>query len=241
MSLVVNSVSKHFAGLIALEDVSFRLDQEEILGVIGPNGSGKTTLVNVTTGLLDPDGGTVQVDGRDMTGVAPDAIARAGVVRTFQTVRLFGGLSVWDNVAAVIRDPDRPIDEVVDEHLERLGLGHLGSTPSSHLAYGLQRRLEIARALATRPRYLLLDEPAAGLNDVESADLEETIRAIPHDPRWGCGVLIIDHDLRLITSLCDRLLVMASGKVIAEGPPEEVRHQPQVVEAYIGRRKEKPR
>lgn len=235
MSLVVSAVSKRFTGLVALDNVSLRLDRNEILGVIGPNGSGKTTLVNVVTGVLRPDGGRVEVDGHDVTGRAPHAVSRAGVARTFQTVRLFRQLSVRDNVAAVTRRPDGPVDEVAQHHLEAVGLGRYAATVAGELPYGLQRRLEIARAIATRPSYVLLDEPAAGLNDVESADLEEAISALPGDA-GGCGVLIIDHDMRLITSLCDRLMVLANGATIAEGSPDEVRVHPAVVEAYLGKR-----
>lgn len=233
-ALEATEVTKHFAGLAALSDVSLRLEPGEVLGLMGPNGSGKSTMVNVISGILAPDAGRVVVDGRDVTGAAPMAIARAKVARSFQTVRLFGALTVAENVAAVIRNPARPIDTLVVELLARLRIDHLATTRASELAYGSQRRVEIARALATEPRYLLLDEPAAGLNDVESHDLEQIIRQLVAE--FGLGVLIIDHDMQLISRLCDRLHVLANGRTLAEGPPDIVRTDPDVARAYLGDR-----
>jgi len=232
--LVVAGVTKTFAGLTALDDVTLRVEQGEILGLMGPNGSGKSTLVNVISGILAPTAGSVSVDGQDVTGKSAYNVAHAGISRSFQTVRLFGALSVSDNVAAVVRRPRRAVDRTVVELLERLRIGHLADERADGLAYGLQRRVEIARALATNPRYLLLDEPAAGLNDSESADLEQIIRAAADD--FGCGVLIIDHDITLITRLCHRLHVLSNGRTLAEGSPDLVRTHPDVVRAYLGER-----
>lgn len=169
-----------------------------------------------------------------MTGKSPALISRHGVARSFQTVRLFQELSVRDNVAAVVRRPDTDLDSEVDRWLHTLGLADLADRRSGDLAYGLQRRLEIARALATHPHYVLLDEPAAGLNDEETEDLEAVIRSLAKDPTLDCGVLIIDHDMRLITSLCDRLFVLFNGTRLAEGEPSEVRRDRKVIEAYLG-------
>lgn len=232
-ALVVNSVTKTFAGLTALGDVSLSLAPGEILGLMGPNGSGKSTLVNVISGVLTPDSGHVVVDGRDVTGKSSYTIARAGISRSFQTVRLFRALTVRDNIAAVVRGGSG-LDRTVEGLMTRLRIGHLADEKAGGLAYGLQRRVEIARALATDPRYLLLDEPAAGLNDVESDDLESIIRQVVDE--FGCGVLIIDHDIRLITRLCHRLHVLSGGRTLAEGDPQIVRTDPEVVRAYLGDR-----
>ena len=232
-ALVVNSVTKTFAGLTALGDVSLSLAPGEILGLMGPNGSGKSTLVNVISGVLTPDSGHVVVDGRDVTGKSSYTIARAGISRSFQTVRLFRALTVRDNIAAVVRG-GAGLDRTVEGLMTRLRISHLADEKAGGLAYGLQRRVEIARALATDPRYLLLDEPAAGLNDVESDDLESIIRQVVDE--FGCGVLIIDHDIRLITRLCHRLHVLSGGRTLAEGDPQIVRTDPEVVRAYLGDR-----
>ena len=232
-ALVVNSVTKTFAGLTALGDVSLSLAPGEILGLMGPNGSGTSTLVNVISGVLTPDSGHVVVDGRDVTGKSSYTIARAGISRSFQTVRLFRALTVRDNIAAVVRGGGG-LDRTVEGLMTRLRISHLADEKAGGLAYGLQRRVEIARALATDPRYLLLDEPAAGLNDVESDDLESIIRQVVDE--FGCGVLIIDHDIRLITRLCHRLHVLSGGRTLAEGDPQIVRTDPEVVRAYLGDR-----
>ncbi len=229
-------VTQRFAGLTALSEVSLHVHTGEVVGLIGPNGSGKSTLVNVLSGILTPSSGRVVVDGTDLTGRSPTRVARHGLARSFQTVRLFPGLSVRDNVAGVIRRPDRKLDTVATELLERLGIAHLADRAAGTLAYGLQRRVEIARALGTRPRYLMLDEPAAGLNDEESADLEQILRRLAKQESGGLGLLIIDHDMRLISALCDRVHVLVNGHSLTEGAPAVVRKDPHVIEAYLGTR-----
>lgn len=233
-ALVTSGVSMQFAGLKALDRVDLVIPYGRITGLIGPNGSGKSTLVNVLTGILRPTEGTVLVDGEDLTGRRATAFAKHGIARTFQTPRLFKGLSVRENVAAVVRSPSGNVDDVADEWLDFLEIADYRHRTAGSLAYGLQRRLETARALAAKPRYVLLDEPAAGLNDDETDGFEVIIRRAAADPEIGCGVLVIDHDMRLMISLCETLNVLVQGKKLMSGNPVEVRHDERVIEAYLG-------
>ena len=230
-ALAVENVVKRFRGLRALDGVSLSVREGEIVGLIGPNGSGKTTLLNVASGVLDPTSGRVSVGGVDATGKKPHEVARLGVGRTFQQIRLFAEMTVEENVevGAVARGAER---EEVGALLERLKLTADRDRLATTLPYGQQRRVEIARALAGRPRFLLLDEPAAGMNEVESDALLETIRLVRDDE--GCAVLVVDHDLRLIMRLCERIHVLAEGRTICEGTAQEVRRDPAVIQAYLG-------
>jgi ABC-type branched-subunit amino acid transport system ATPase component len=233
--LVVQGVTKDFAGLRALDGVSLGLGQGEILGLIGPNGSGKTTLINVVTGLFPATSGTVTVGGEDITNRPAFRIARSGIARTFQTIRLFRELTVLENVevAAVGMGLSRAEALVrAQAALAEMGLPEWSGQRAGALPYGLERRVEVARALAMEPRFLLLDEPAAGLNEEESDDLLAILATIPGEK--NLGMLIVDHDMRLIMRLCHRLHVLSYGKTIGEGTPEEVRAIPAVIEAYLG-------
>lgn len=233
--LVVDRVVMDFSGLRALDHVSLRLERGEILGLIGPNGSGKTTLINCITGFLRPTAGMITVDGAAIAGKPSYKIARAGVRRTFQTIRLFKQLTVLENVevaAVSAGESRRRARQLAADVLGKMGIAWLSEVPAGSLPYGEERRVEIARALVTRPNYLLLDEPAAGLNENESDDLLRTLTQIVHE--LGCGMLIIDHDMRLIMRLCSRLQVLNYGKTIGEGSPREIRTNPEVIAAYLG-------
>jgi ABC-type branched-subunit amino acid transport system ATPase component len=237
MKLEIDAVTKDFAGLHALRDVSVDLEQGEILAVIGPNGSGKTTLINVISAVIRPTSGEVRMDGTTLTNLASHQVAHAGVARTFQNIRLFRDMTVIENVeVAASRSPRakgwlRP-RRISREALQILGLERHAHTVVATLAYGLQRRVEIARAIAIKPHFLLLDEPAAGLNESESDELLDVIRSLRD--RLGAGVLIVDHDLRLIMRLSERIVALNGGRMLAQGTPEQIRHDPAVIEAYLG-------
>jgi branched-chain amino acid transport system ATP-binding protein len=234
-SLRAIGVGVRFAGLEALSDVSLTLVSGEIVGLIGPNGAGKTTLVNVLSGFQRPTSGQVLLGERNVTALPPQKLAAQGLGRTFQSVRLFGRLTVFDNVLAGAVAGGmrmRPARELTWTLLERLSLAHTAAVSAAALPQGEERRLGIIRALATRPRFLLLDEPAAGLNERETEALTETLAMLPRD--FGLGLLVIEHDMALILGLCHRIQVLDHGKTIAEGSPREVRHDRSVIEAYLG-------
>ena len=234
-TLTVNALIKNFAGLKAVDEVSLYLQTGEILGLIGPNGSGKTTLINIMTGMLRKDSGQVLINDIDISAMPAHRIARVGLVRTYQTIRLFKNLTCLENVtvgAIGVGIPRRQAMELAGELLVELGMGEMLTQPAQGLTFRDQRLLELARALAARPKFLLLDEPAAGLNEEESDELLALLRPMPAAKQ--VGILIVDHDMRLMMQLCDRLQVLNYGKTIAEGVPEEVRHNPEVIKAYLG-------
>lgn len=216
-------------------DLSLAVEPGEIVALVGPNGSGKSTLINVITGVLPPTSGSVSVDGVPIAGKPQHEIARAGVARTFQHVELFAGLTVLENVvvgALNVHLSRRAATEDAFALLDYFGLADLRDAPADSLPYGHERLLEIARALAMRPRYLFLDEPAAGLDESESSMLLRRLAVLPKER--NLGMLIVDHDMPLIMGLCDRIHVVNGGKTIAEGSPEEIRNNRAVREAYLG-------
>jgi branched-chain amino acid transport system ATP-binding protein len=236
--LQAHGLAVHFEGVKAVDGVDLTLERGEILGLIGPNGAGKTTFVNAITGFQPPTAGTIELDGANVTGWSPSRLARAGIVRTFQSVRLFPRLSVLENVevAAVGCGLNRrAARRMAIELLRRFDLAGRAHELGTGLPHGQERRLGIVRALAARPKYLLLDEPAAGLNESESDELVEALGGIRND--FGCGLLVIEHDMRVIMRLCERLQVLDYGKTIAIGTPAEVRRDPAVLVAYLGQRR----
>ena len=235
-TITTEDVAVTFGGFKALVDVDLVARDDEIVGLIGPNGAGKTTLVNVITGLVPPTGGRVELDGTELTGHRPHDIARAGLARTFQNLRLFPELTVRENVEIAVisasrHRSDRPAPDV-DALLDLAGLLDRQDRRAGQLDYGSQRKLELVRAAALRPAFLILDEPTSGMSDTESAVMIEHVRRTA--AAVGAGVLVIDHDLHFITSICDRIYVLDQGEVIAADRPEVVRHDPKVVAAYLG-------
>jgi len=244
-------LAKRFGGIKALNGVDLQLNKGELVGLIGPNGSGKTTVFNVITGIYRPDRGTISIEGMPIAGLPPNRINRLGIARTFQNIRLFRNLSVIDNVrtayhphvrygpvSAVCRterffEGEKELHAKVMELLSLFSLQDRSGELAKNLPYGDQRRLEIARALATEPKILLLDEPAAGMNPTEVGKLMEFLLEIRE--KFRLTVLIIEHQMRLVMGICERVVVMDFGEVIAGGTPEEIRNEPRVIEAYLGK------
>ncbi|HET9507696.1 MAG TPA: ABC transporter ATP-binding protein [Gaiellaceae bacterium] len=234
-TLRASSVSRAFAGVEALRDVTLELHRHEVVGLIGPNGAGKSTLVNILSGFDVPTAGTVVLEGRDVTGWRAHRRGRAGIARTFQHSRSFRGLSVRENVeVAALGVGTRPAAarRRAEELLVLLGLSAYAERPAGALAHGDERRLGVARALATEPRFVLLDEPAAGLPEAEVPEFAEAVRSVRDE--HGAGVLLIDHNMALVMEVCDRLQVLDQGRTLAEGTPAEIRANLDVTAAYLG-------
>ncbi len=247
--LELNQISRSFGGLQALNDVTLSVPTNQIVGLIGPNGAGKTTLINNISGLDHPSSGTIRFNGRDIQNLAPHEIARRGIARTYQNIRLFGEMTafenlligqhyrgralIWDSLIFSTRykNEERDFREKAERLLKRFQLEAVTNNRAGSLPYGDQRRLEMARALATQPMLILLDEPAAGMNPVETRLLGDKILELKAE---GITVLVIEHDMSLIHHVCDSIYVLNFGQIIAHGTPEEIKQNPDVIEAYLG-------
>ncbi len=248
--LALSAISKNFGGLRVLQAVNLSLPEQGVYGLIGPNGAGKTTLFNLVTGVLSPDSGAIEFCGRRLNGMAPHQITELGIARTFQNIRIFKEMSLLENVLVALagkryygtvgmllgssayRSAARRERDVAQELLAKVGLAHKAPLAAGNLSYGEQRRLEIARALATNPKLLLLDEPAAGMNTGEKQQLMDEIHKLDEQ---GLNVFIIEHDMRFIMEVCRKIAVLNFGRLIAYGAPEAIRANPDVIEAYLGR------
>jgi branched-chain amino acid transport system ATP-binding protein len=232
--LELSGLSKRFGGLQALDDVSFHLAEREIVGLIGPNGAGKSTLFSTLVGIHKPTKGTVRLEGEDITGLKPHRVAAKGLTKTFQNVALFMEMSVLDNVliGALLRDSVQDGRALATRCLDRVGLAGIAQKTASDLSFPERARVEVARALATRPKVLLLDEVMAALNTVEMEEIMALVRSLRDD---GLSVIVVEHHMHAIMSLCERIVVLNFGRKIAEGPPKEIARHPDVVRAYLGR------
>jgi branched-chain amino acid transport system ATP-binding protein len=252
----VDNLGKSFGGILAVDGLSFQVKEKEIMGIIGPNGAGKTTVFNLMTGVYPPSSGKVFLGGDEITGLAPDAIVKKGVTRTFQNIRLFNRLTVLQNVVTAldlhykmynigealllnlpflkgkIKGAEKELREKAMFYLEKVGISRFAENQADSLPYGLQRKLEMARALALEPKLLLLDEPAAGMNPEESIELARLIQTIQKD--FDITVLLIEHHMDLVMYLCHHILVMNFARELAQGSPEEIQENPAVLKAYLG-------
>ncbi len=255
--LEVRDLSRSFGGIRAVGSLSFDVAPGTVTGLIGPNGAGKTTVFNLIAGVYRPTSGAVRLDGIDLTGLRPDRIVRAGVARTFQNIRLFQRMTCLENVmvpllarggcgplksflrTASVREEEKRAREAALDIMEKTGVADRAAQIASTLPYGLQRRLEIARALACRPKLLLLDEPAAGMNDAETRELAATVAQVRE--AFGVTVLLIEHHIDFVMDICAHVVVMERGALLAEGTPQEIRSDGRVIAAYLGRPRERKR
>lgn len=248
--LEIKNLGISFGGLRAVDDVNLTIEKGQLFGLIGPNGAGKTTIFNLLTGVYRPTTGTIQIDGVHIVGKSPCDICKEGIARTFQNIRLFKKMTVLDNVKTALHNEDKysvatsffrlpgfhshekEMDKKVMEILQVFGLAEVANELASNLPYGKQRKLEIARALATNPKLLLLDEPAAGMNPNETAELMDTIRLVRD--RYQITILLIEHDMKLVSGICEKILVLNFGTELAQGTPEVVLNNKEVITAYLG-------